>query len=258
MKKQELFKALLVFICGLYTPALYAQQPRPWQMSLQDAATPAMRHIVELHDFLMIVITCIAVFVTIMMAVIVFRFRATRNPIPSQTTHNVLLEVIWTLIPVIILAVMALPSWRLTFFLDKTTDPELTLKVTGKMWLWGYEYPEHEISFDSAMLEENALQEGQLRLLDVDNYVVIPVETNVRLLFTAADVIHSWAVPSFGIKKDCVPGRLNESWVRVDKEGTYYGQCSEICGKRHGFMPIGVKAVSKEAFAGWLAQQKQG
>lgn len=222
-------------------------------MNFQKAATPVMEQIISFHNFLLVIIAAIAVFVVIMMAVIVYRFRESKNPTPANFSHNVWLEIVWTLLPVLILVVIAIPSWKLIFYLDKASDPEMTVKVTGKMWFWGYEYPESKISFDSSLIEDHNLLPGQLRLLSVDKELIVPVDTTIRIIFTASDVLHSWSVPAFGVKKDCVPGRLNESWIRVNKQGTYYGQCSELCGKRHGFMPIAVRVVSKEQFQQWVA-----
>lgn len=236
--------------------AAYADKPGRWEYNFQKAATPVMEKVHELHDLLLIIMLIVVSFVLLMLAVIVFRFRASRNPVPSSTTHNTWLEVVWTAIPVLILLIIAVPSFKLIFYADKAKDPELTLKITGHMWYWSYEYPEHNISFDSTVIPDADLKPGQLRLLDVDNQIILPVQTTVRLLFTGADVIHSWTVPSFGVKKDCVPGRLNEAWIYVEREGTYYGQCSEICGMRHGFMPISVKVVSKEEFQNWLESSK--
>ncbi len=258
MKKSGFVYSFVSFISlFLSFSCLWASEPYPWQMNFQKAASPVTQKITAFHDILLIIIGAIAALVCGLLAFIVYRFRASKNPTPLRTSHNVLLEVVWTLLPVVILVGIAIPSWKLIFYLDKTTEPEMTLKVTGKMWLWGYEYPEHEITFDSHMIESQDLHSGQLRLLTVDNQVVIPVDTNIRLLFTATDVLHSWTVPAFGVKKDCVPGRLNEAWVRVEREGTYYGQCSELCGKKHGFMPIVVQAVSKEAFKDWIAENKK-
>ncbi len=233
----------------------FADKPERWRFNLQEAATPVMEKIHELHDLIMIILTLIAILVLGIMAVIIYKFRASKNPVASKTSHHTMLEVVWTAIPVLILLVIAVPSFKLIFYVDKAKDPELTLKITGHMWYWSYEYPEHKVAFDSNIIPDDQLKPGQLRLLEVDNQVIVPVKTTVRLLFTAVDVLHSWTVPSFGVKKDCVPGRLNEAWIYVEREGTYYGQCSEICGMKHGFMPIMVKVVSKEEFQKWLQTQ---
>src|SRR5690606_12848505 len=178
---------------------------------------------------------------------------AKRNPEPSRTTHNTLVEVLWTVVPVVILVGIAIPSFKLLYYLDRVEEADMTIKVIGRQWYWTYEYPDHgNFAFDSNMIPEDQIQPGQLRLLEVDNRIVLPVDTNVRILVTASDVLHSFAVPAFGIKKDAVPGRINETWVRVDREGVYYGQCSELCGVNHAYMPIAVEVVSKERFAEWV------
>ena len=232
-------------------------QPVPWQMGFQIAASPVKEKMEHFHnDLLLPVITVISVFVLGLLLWVIIRYNAKANPVPSKTTHNTMLEVVWTLIPVLILVVIVIPSMKILYFADRTADAEMTLKTIGYQWYWGYEYPDNGgINFTSNLVQEEDLQEGQPRLLATDNPVVLPVDTNIRILTAAADVIHSWAIPSFGVKLDAVPGRLNETWVRIDKEGTYYGQCSEICGTGHGFMPIEVHAVSKEAFAEWVMAQ---
>jgi cytochrome c oxidase subunit 2 len=189
------------------------------------------------------------------MALILVRFNRKRNPTPRKFSHNSLLEVVWTLVPVIILVAVAIPSFRLLYFMDRTSEAEMTIKAIGHQWYWSYEYPDlgEDITFDAFMVQDDELSEGQIRLLATDESMVVPVETNIRLLVTADDVIHAWAIPSFGVKIDGVPGRINETWFRVDVEGIYYGQCSELCGRDHAFMPIQVKAVSKEAYAEWAA-----
>lgn len=235
---------------------LMADQPKPWALGFQEAATPVMEQLNDLHNLVLIIICGIVLFVFCMLIFILIRFRASRNPVPSKTTHHTMLEVVWTIIPILILVVIAVPSFKLIFYSDKFQEPEMTVKVVGNMWFWTYEYKDHDISFDSNIIPDDKLQPGDIRLLSVDNQVVVPVGTNIRLLFTGADVIHSWAVPSFGVKKDCVPGRLNESWINIKREGTYYGQCSELCGMKHGFMPIVVKAVSKQEFQNWVEKNK--
>lgn len=232
-------------------------QPEPNEIALQAAASPMKEKMIFFHDsLLMPIITGIVVFVMLLLLFIIVRFNKRANPVPSKTTHNTLLEVIWTLIPVLILVVIVIPSMKMLYYVDKTTESEMTLKITGNQWYWGYEYPDHgAISFVSNLVQEKDLKQGQPRLLATDNPVVLPVDTNIKLLVTAADVLHAWAIPAFGVKIDAMPGRLNETWVRIDKEGTFYGQCSEICGTGHGFMPIEVHAVSKQAFAEWIKKQ---
>jgi cytochrome c oxidase subunit 2 len=233
-------------------------QPTPWQIGLQDAATPVMEDIVWFHDVLLWIVTGIAGFVLLLLLVIIVRFNARANPTPSRTTHNTVLEVLWTLIPVIILLVIAVPSFRLLFFQLNTPPADLTVKATGKQWFWSYTYPDNgNLEFDSLMLQDKERKADQPRLLSVDNELVVPVNKIVRVQVTGADVIHSFAVPSFGIKIDAVPGRLNETWFKAEREGVYYGQCSELCGKDHAFMPIEVRVVSEQAFTAWLAEAKK-
>ncbi len=230
----------------------------PWQLGLQDAVTPVAAQINEFHNFLMVVSVVIAVFVTVLMIYVLVKFSAKNNPEPTATTHNTLLEVMWTAIPIVILVVIVIPSFKLLYFADSTKDAEMTLKAIGHQWYWSYEYPDHgDFTFDAAMVEDDELQDGQPRLLTTDEAIVIPVNTNVRLLVAADDVLHAWAMPAFGVKLDAIPGRLRETWMRVEKEGTYYGQCSELCGTGHGFMPIMVKVVSKVAFAAWVVKAKE-
>ena len=229
--------------------------PEPWQMWYQDAATPVMEKVVAMHSLLLWIIVPILILVTLLMAYALIKFREGNNKTPSKRTHNVPLEVVWTLIPVIIVAVIAVPSLKLIYYMDKVEEADMTVKVIGHQWYWEYEYPDHNVSFDSFMLNRDQLKPGQLRNLDVDKQVVLPVNTNIRVLATSTDVLHSWAVPAFGIKQDTVPGRLRETWVRITKPGIYYGQCSELCGKDHGFMSIAVKAVSKEEFEAWVKKE---
>lgn len=228
-----------------------------WEMGLQAAASPVRERMIDFHNgLLMPIITAVAALVFVLLLWVVIRYNRKANPVPSKTTHNTMLEVVWTLIPVLILVVIVIPSMKLLYFADKARDAEMTIKVTGYQWYWGYEYPDHGgVNFMANLVKDADLKPGQPRLLATDNPVVLPVDTNVRILMTASDVLHAWAVPAFGVKIDAVPGRLNETWVRVTKEGTFYGQCSELCGQGHGFMPIEIKAVSKPEFAKWVAAQ---
>ena len=229
-----------------------------WQTGLQDAASPVMAQIHSLYDFLNIIIVLIVAFVLALLIYVCYRFREKNNPTPSKTTHNSVVEILWTVIPVIILISMGVPSLKLLFFMDKTYEPDMTLKVSGHQWYWSYEYPDHgDFTFEAWMVDEEELEEDQPRLLTTDEVVVLPVNTNIRVLLTSDDVIHAWAVPQFGIKIDAMPGRTNETWVRIEKEGTYYGQCSELCGVNHGFMPIKIRAVSQEAFLDWAKDAKE-
>ncbi len=233
-------------------------QPSPWQLGLQDAATPVMADIISFHNFLLWIITAISAFVLILLLIIIVRFNARANPTPSRTTHNTLLEVLWTIVPVVILVFIAVPSFRLLFLQLDEPKPDITVKATGKQWFWSYSYPDNgNFEFDSLIVADKDLKPGQPRLLTVDNEMVVPVNKVVHVLVTGADVIHSFAVPSFGIKIDAVPGRLNETWFKATAVGTYHGQCSELCGKDHAFMPITVRVVNDNDFTAWVAQAKK-
>lgn len=259
--KAYIFAAVLVAICAaLLIPqnVWAAGAPEPWQVYFQEAATPLAERIFGFHTFLMYVITAIALFVFALLFIIIFRFNAKANPQPATFSHNTMIEVIWTVIPIVILIVIAVPSMKLLYYGDRAVDPEMTLKVTGYQWYWGYEYPDHGgVSLTSYLVPDGEVDpdKGQKRLLSTDNPVVVPVDTTIQVLVTAADVLHSFAVPAFGIKMDAVPGRINETWMRVTKPGVYYGQCSELCGKGHAYMPIEILAVSKEDFAAWIKKQ---
>jgi cytochrome c oxidase subunit II len=224
-------------------------QPAPWEYKLQEAATPVMENITWFHDFLLVLITIITLFVLALLIIVVVKFNAKANPVPSKTTHNTLIEVAWTLIPVLILVALVVPSFRLLFLELDVPKADLTVKVTGKQWYWSYAYPDNgKFEFDSLLA-----QDKQPRLLGVDNEMVVPVNKIVRIQTTGADVIHSFAVPAFGIKIDSVPGRLNETWFKATKLGMFYGQCSELCGKDHAFMPIAVRVVNDQDFVAWVA-----
>lgn len=243
--------------------------PSPWQMNLQGAVTPVAEFIHWFHDWLNIIITIVTLFVLALLVYVVFRFNEKANPVPSKTTHNALLEVAWTVIPVLILVVIAIPSFRLLKLQLEVPQSDMTLKVTGNQWRWTYEYPKESggFTFNSLMLNEEErakaiaskrITEAEApRLLAVDNEAVIPVGKTVRVQVTASDVIHKFTVPSFGIKIDAIPGRLNETWFKAEREGIYYGQCSFICGQDHAYMPIAVRVVSQERYAAWLAEAKQ-
>jgi len=233
--------------------------PKEWQLNLQTPASPMAQMMYDFHTELFWIMTIITLFVLALLLICIFRFNEKANPVPSKTTHNSVLEVVWTVLPIVILVVIAIPSYRLLFFADRTTEAEMTMKIIGNQWFWSYEYPDQEISFDSIPRPDNEIDtaKGEHRLLEVDKHVVLPVGTNIRLLFTATDVLHAWTIPAFGVKLDSVPGRINETWVRIDKEGRYYGQCSELCGVNHSFMPIVVDAVSKEKFQAWVSKEKQ-
>jgi len=236
----------------------HAEVPRNWQLGFEPAASPTMERITDFHNLLLIVITLITIFVLGLLLYVMYRFSEKRNPNPTRTTHNTVVEVLWTVIPVVILVIIAIPSFKLLYYADRAEDAEMTIKAIGSQWYWSYEYPDDgNFTFDAIMVADEDLQEGQNRLLDTDNYVVLPVNTKVRLLITASDVLHSFALPVMGVKLDAVPGRINETWVEITREGTFYGQCSEICGTGHSYMPIAVKAVSKEDYAAWVETAKE-
>jgi cytochrome c oxidase subunit 2 len=228
-------------------------QPAPWEYKLQESASPVMDNITWFHNFLFVLITVITLFVLALLVIVVVKFNAKANPVPSRTTHNTLIEVAWTLIPVLILVGIAVPSFRLLFEELDLPKADLTIKATGKQWYWTYAYPDNgKFEFDSLMA-----QDKQPRLLGVDNEMVVPVNKVVRIETTGADVIHSFAVPAFGIKIDAIPGRLNETWFKATKTGMFYGQCSELCGKDHAFMPIAVRVVNDQEFAAWVETAKK-
>ncbi|HEU0145678.1 MAG TPA: cytochrome c oxidase subunit II [Bradyrhizobium sp.] len=246
---------LTVAAMSLLPGAAFAEmgQPAPWEYRLQEAASPVMENITWFHGLLLTIITIITLFVLALLIAVVIKFNARANPVPSRTTHNTLLEVAWTLIPVLILVTIAVPSFRLLFLELDVPKADLTIKATGKQWYWSYAYPDNgKFEFDSLLA-----QDKQPRLLGVDNEMVVPVNKVVRVQTTGADVIHSFAVPAFGIKIDAVPGRLNETWFKATKVGMFYGQCSELCGKDHAYMPIAVRVVSDQEFAAWVEDAKK-
>jgi cytochrome c oxidase subunit 2 len=252
---------LAVAVTALAGTAL-ADQPRPWQMDFQEAVTPVMQNIEDFHRFVLYIITAVTIFVLLLLLWIMVRYNKRSNPVASQVSHNTLLEIVWTVVPVLILIAIALPSFRLLYFEAEIPHPDLTVRAIGKQWFWSYQYPDRgNFQFDSLSLtqpdSDKSAQAGEPRLLGVDNPVVVPVNKVVKVETVGSDVIHSWAVPSFGVKMDAIPGRVNETWFKALKEGTYYGQCSELCGARHAFMPIEVKVVSQQAFDAWLAQAKK-
>ncbi len=251
-------KFFLITLFAVFTSVeASANQPQNWQLGFQNAASETMRNIVNFHDKLLLpIIIAISVFVLFLMIYACIKFRASKNPNPSKTTHNVAIEILWTLIPCLILIVIAVPSFKILYSQDTIPKADVTIKAVGYQWYWGYEYPDENIIFDSYMIETKDLKEGQPRLLAVDNEVIVPVNKVVKVLITANDVLHAWALPSFGVKRDAVPGRINETWFKADKEGTYYGQCSELCGIKHAFMPITVKVVSDEEYQQWLSDAK--
>ena len=224
---------------------------------MQPAASPVAERIAALHNELLVIIALIVLLVLALLVYVIVRFRASAHPVPTQTTHNTWLEVVWTTAPALILVIIAVPSFRLLYYMDRVTKPDMTLKVTSHQWYWSYEYPEQHIAFDGYVIPENELKPGQVRLLDVDNRMVVPVGATIRLLVTSSDVIHSFFVPSLGVQIYGVPGRLNQAWMRIDKPGVYYGQCNQLCGLNHAFMPIAIQAVSKPEFSSWVEAAKK-
>ena len=225
-----------------------------WQLSFQQPATDLMSDIISFHSYiLMPIITGISLLVLGLLLYIMFRFNSNRNQVASTTTHNTTIEILWTVIPVILLIIIAIPSFRLLYVSETIPKADLTIKAIGNQWYWTYEYPDFDdISFDANMLLEHELSDPKLRLLETDTQIVVPVDKVVKLQITSADVLHAWTIPAFGVKMDAVPGRLNETWFKANKEGIYYGQCSELCGPKHAFMPINVKVVSDKEFEEWL------
>lgn len=261
-----MLKRLYVFVTVLLAGAVIvgseamAEQFRsaPWQMGFQEPHSPSAVMGFAFHDFLLWIEGAIVLFVLGLMAYIAYKFNSKSNPVPSTTTHHTLLEIVWTVVPIIILVVITVPSLKLLYYTDRTSEPELTIKVTGNQWYWTYEYPDNgEIEFDSIIVPEDELEEGQPRLLTVDNNLVLPVNTNIRIILGTNDVLHNFAMPALYLKLDTTPGRVNETWVSIDAEGTYHGMCSELCGVNHGFMPIVIEAVSKEAFDAWLIEAEE-
>jgi cytochrome c oxidase subunit 2 len=243
----------------LFLPGpLLANEPKDWQLGFQESASKSMSDIVWFHDYMLLpIITGITVFVLFLLLYTCVRYRASKNKIASTTSHNTLVEVLWTLIPCLILIVMAVPSFKVLYSQDTIPKADVVIKAVGYQWYWGYEYPDENIIFDSYMIEEKDLKPGQPRLLAVDNEIFVPVNKVVKVLITANDVLHAWALPSFGVKRDAVPGRINETWFKADRTGTFYGQCSELCGVKHAFMPITVNVVSQDEYNAWLVEAKQ-
>ncbi|MEN8722774.1 MAG: cytochrome c oxidase subunit II [Alphaproteobacteria bacterium] len=243
----------------VFTSSAMADARQDWGLGLLEAASPVMEQIIEFHNLLLVIIVAITLLVLFLLLFVMFRFRESANPEPSKTSHNTLIEILWTAIPILILVVIAIPSFRLLYYEETIPeDVDMTIKATGHQWYWTYTYPDHgNFEFDSIMLEDDELPEGGLRLLEVDNQIVVPVNAKVRVLVTADDVIHNWAMPEFGNKTDAVPGRVNETWFQATRTGSFYGQCSELCGVRHAFMPIRVDVVTQEEFDAWVAQAKE-
>jgi cytochrome c oxidase subunit 2 len=246
-----------ILLAGI--PAVgWAWGPENWQIGMQPPATPVKEAINALHNELLVIIFAISTFVLALLLYVIVRFRASRNPVPSRTAHNTVIEILWTVVPVLILVIIAIPSFRLMYFMDRVPNADMTIKVVGNQWFWTYSYPDQgDLSFASNVIPDKDLKPGQKRLLDVDNPLVVPVDTNIRVLVSGVDVIHSWYIPAFGIQFYAMPGRVNETWMRVEHPGIYYGECNQICGINHAFMPIKVVAVSKPEFEKWLGEAKQ-
>lgn len=257
-----MLQKLSFFLIGLLATAnlAYADAADSWQWDFQDAASPIMEGIVDLHHDLMFFLIIIVVFVTWMLVRVLLQFKSSANPVPSTTNHGTTIEIIWTIIPAVILLFIAIPTFALLYSMDEGIDPAITIKAVGHQWYWSYEYSDYtsdteSLAFESYMVPEEDLEEGQLRLLEVDNRVIVPVDTHVRVLVTSQDVLHSWAIPSLGIKMDACPGRLNQVSMFIKREGVYYGQCSEICGVNHAFMPIVVEAVPLDDYVTWVSSE---
>ena len=252
-----MFKKISYIFLTLIPGSVLANQPKDWQLGFQKAASQGMEDIVWFHDYMLLpIITAITVFVLFLLLYTCVRYRASRNKVASTTSHNTLVEVLWTLIPCLILIVMAVPSFKVLYSQDTIPKADVTIKAVGYQWYWGYEYPDENIIFDSYMVDEKDLKENQPRLLTVDNEIYVPVNKVIKVMITANDVLHAWALPSFGVKRDAIPGRINETWFKADRTGTFYGQCSELCGIKHAFMPITVNVVSENEYNQWLEEAK--
>ena len=249
-----LVAATVLFFAG----NAYAAKPLPWQLGLQPPAGSIAEMADDLHNLLLVVITLISLFVLALLVYVSLRFRASANPVPSKTSHNTVIEILWTVIPVLILVGIAVPSFRLLYYLDKTADTDMVIKVTGNQWYWNYEYPDEGIAFDSYMIDEADLEEGQIRLLSVDNPMVVPENTRIKLVITGNDVMHSYFVPSLAVQVYAFIGRTNEVWIDVPEgEKTYYGQCNQICGVNHAYMPIEVRALPEAEYKAWLKSARE-
>lgn len=235
----------------------WAAQPRDWELGMQPSATPVHDRITAFHNELLVIIFLISAFVLGLLVYVMVRFHHSRNPVPTRTSHNAVIEIVWTVVPVLILVVIAIPSFKLMYYMDRVPKADLTIQVTGHQWYWSYAYPDQKISFDSNVIPDNDLRPGQKRLLDVDNPLVVPANTNVRVLVTSTDVIHSWFVPSFGVQEYAIIGRTNQTWFNVEHPGTYYGECNQICGINHSDMPIKIVAMAKPDFDKWLGEAKK-
>ena len=251
-----IFSALILLLANSHATETL---PKDWQLGFSEPATELMSDVISFHSYiLMPIITGISILVLALLLYIVYRYNSNRNHTASMTTHNTLIEVLWTVIPVILLIIIAIPSFRILYTAETIPKADLTIKAIGNQWYWSYEYPDYDdFSFDANMLQDDELSDPSLRLLETDTQIVVPVNKVVKLLITSNDVLHAWTIPAFAVKKDAVPGRLNETWFKAEKTGTYYGQCSELCGPKHAFMPINVKVVSQDEFDNWLSFAKE-
>jgi cytochrome c oxidase subunit 2 len=249
---------VIAALAGLASHPVLAQVPREWEMGMQPAFSPMKQEIIDLHNLVLVIITIITLFVGVLLAWVCFRYSEKRNPVPSQTAHHTGLEIAWSVIPVLILVIMAIPSFRLIYYLDRTPNPDMTIKVTGHQWYWEYTYPDSgNLDIESRYIPDEDLKPGDLRLLSVDNQLVIPVGKKIRVLTNSADVIHSFFIPSLGAQRYAIPGRAIEMWLEADKPGVYYGECNQICGQNHSKMPIAVHAVTDQEFKAWVTQAKK-
>jgi cytochrome c oxidase subunit 2 len=252
------FFTAVASLIGLASHPALAQVPREWEMGMQPAFSPMKQEIIDLHDLVLVIITIITLFVGVLLAWVCIRYNEKRNPVPSQLSHHTGLEIAWTVVPVLILVVMAIPSFRLIYYLDRTPNPDMTIKVTGHQWYWEYSYPDDgNVDIESRIIADEDLKPGQLRLLSVDNQLVIPTGKKIRVLTTSSDVIHSFFIPSLGAQRYAIPGRTIELWLEADKPGVYYGECNQICGQNHSRMPIAVHAVTDQEFKAWVTQAKK-
>jgi cytochrome c oxidase subunit 2 len=252
------FLAAISSLAGLALHPALAQVPQPWEMGMQPAFSPMKQEIIDLHDLVLVIITIITLFVGVLLVWVCIRYSEKRNPVPSQTAHHTGLEIAWSVIPVLILVVMAIPSFRLIYYLDRTPNPDMTIKVTGHQWYWEYSYPDNgNVDIESRYIADEDLKPGDLRLLSVDNQLIIPVGKKIRILTTSSDVIHSFFIPSLGAQRYAIPGRTIELWLEADKPGVYYGECNQICGQNHSKMPIAVHAVTDAEFKSWVEQAKK-
>ena len=249
-----LIKTIILLTCFISNVMANESLPKDWQLGFNEPATSLMADVISFHSYILLpIIIGISILVLFLLLYISFRFNSNRGHTPSMTTHNTLIEILWTVIPVILLIIIAIPSFRILYTSETIPDSDLTIKAIGNQWYWSYEYPDYgDFSFDATMLQDHELSSPDLRLLETDTQIVVPVNKVVKLLITSNDVLHAWTIPAFAVKKDAVPGRLNETWFKAEKTGTFYGQCSELCGPKHAFMPINVKVVSQKEFELWI------